>query len=487
MIPAVTASTSEKSATPKTTNLPKSARLATAMPKLVASPAKSASPGLLSLNLKAVLHKEGGDTGLAVNTPPSPSSPSSRSKIRVERSITEVKSHKRALNDADGPGVTTERVQKRQRTATPPGSARENTSPRRQMFKTSRAVAGLSTFATDALQRLDTASPPASPRTGSSTEDSARARVQGAPDHELTLPALPQNGLRPSILPQSTSAPQWRSSSNPGLGDSTQPSAFFVPASDSHVQVGNAATALPPLLTTVTTTTSQPSPAADPAEFTFTDCDFETGGQLVGGAGLPTSASRSGLGALSTLIIEAELSIAVQAQKEAAAAYIGVLRDGGAAGGTAKAGRSSPASPVKTAQRKLQDEVYILEMAFKYGTADEVSAHLKSLVSSIAEYRTVLTAQGAAHAGSGSSRIMKLTREALVDSLAAMETACASGLAELADQKAHGASRQANNRQPEGGTFMSDLDELDALMSLEILPANSRHISGQAPFAPPRQ
>lgn len=466
MIPAVTASTGDSgAASPRSTKLPKPARPSMAIPKLAASPTKSASPGMLSLNLKAALQKDSFDT---IFPDSAPSSPTSRSKVRVERSITEVRSHKRTLDGADGPGLTAEHVKKRQKTATPPGSARGNTSPRSQMIKSSRAVADLSAIAKDALQRRDTASSPASPRTKSSADDATEAQVAGELISEPAASALPPNLLRPSILPQSASAPQWRSNSVPDIGSKPQLGAPSHPASSIQGHTGSGTNAFPPSPLTVPSATSHSAPVPDPAEFTFTDCDYGQDGQLIGGNGLPTSASLSGHGSSSTTLIRAELSIAAQAQKEAAAAYTGVQREREAASGKAKTGNSNPATAMTNAQSKLETEVLVLELAFDSAAADELPGYLASLVSRIAEYRTVLAAQAAADAGPGFSKIAALTREALSDSLAAMETACKSGIAQLADEKAHAKSLQVGTPQPAGRTLMDDLNDLDDLLNSEI-------------------
>ncbi len=120
------------------------------------------------------------------------------------------------------------------------------------------------------------------------------------------------------------------------------------------------------------------------------------------------------------------------------------------------------------AQKKLETEVLVLEMAFESAGVDELPAYLSSLVFSIAEYRTVVAAQGTADAAPGFSKIATLTREALLDSLAAMETACASGIAQLADEKAHAKSRQVGTLQPAGRTLIDDLNDLDDLLNSEI-------------------
>ena len=56
----------------------------------------------------------------------------------------------------------------------------------------------------------------------------------------------------------------------------------------------------------------------------------------------------------------------------------------------------------------------------------------------------------------------------LSDSLAAMETACQSGIAQLADEKAHAKSLQVGTPQPAGRTLMDDLNDLDDLLNSEI-------------------
>jgi hypothetical protein len=479
MIPTVNTSTPDKTvAAHKTTALPKSARHSMAVPKLSASPVKAASPGLLSLNLKAVLHKGDLETDLQDN---GSSSPSSRSKTRVERSITEVRSHKRAIDGTDGPGITSEHVQKRQKTATPPGSVRGNSSPRKQMVKSSRAVTDLSAMVSDALQRRDTASPPPSPRTGSPLDHSGEAQVQSAPDQEFTSPALAHNVLRASILPQSASAPQWRASSFPDLGGSKQPNTGFPPAWGGESLDAYRPTTLPLTQTPVAGPASEAVLSADPAEFTFTDCDYGQDGQLIGGKGLPTSASLSGHGSSSTMFIKTELSISAQVQKEAAAAYLGVLRERAGAGGMAKAANGSPANLLTSAQTELETAVLVLELAFESATADELATYLKQLVSAVAGYRTALAAQGDAIARAGFSKIVTLTREALSDSLGAMETACSSGLAQLADEKVHALSLKVDKLPPSSRTMMDDLNDLDDLMNSEILPANSGAASAAAP------
>ena len=178
------------------------------------------------------------------------------------------------------------------------------------------------------------------------------------------------------------------------------------------------------------------------------------------------------------MFIKAELSITGQAQKEAAAAYLAVLRERVNASGAdksniAKAASGSPVKALTTAQTRLETEVLVLEIAFESAAADELAAYLDGLVSRIAGYRTALAAQGAADARSGFSKVGMLTRQALADSLDAMETACSSGLAQLADEKAHAPAPQVAPLPSNARTLLDDLNDLDVLMNSEILPAQS--------------
>lgn len=132
MIPVVNASAAYKSIeTPIAVALPKSSQPSPATPKLVTPPVKSTSPRLLSLNLKAVSNRSSPESDLPDRAP---SSPSSRTKTKVERSITETRTNKRPIDGADGPGTTPERLHKRRKVAMSPGSTRGSTSPRKQMI-----------------------------------------------------------------------------------------------------------------------------------------------------------------------------------------------------------------------------------------------------------------------------------------------------------------------------------------------------------------
>ena len=86
MIPAVNTSKNDlPTASPKNTTGAVPARPATAAPKLLSTPGKAASPGMLSLNLK-LMRQKNDEEASPQDTAPNSSSP--RDKKKVERSIT---------------------------------------------------------------------------------------------------------------------------------------------------------------------------------------------------------------------------------------------------------------------------------------------------------------------------------------------------------------------------------------------------------------
>src|ERR1700712_1629886 len=88
-------------------------------PLLTSAPSTSTKPALLSLKLNFLK-----GSGEADGHNAAPGSPSSRSKTKVHRSITEAGGQKRAIDGKDGPGSTSTTPSKRQKQSTPPGSPR---------------------------------------------------------------------------------------------------------------------------------------------------------------------------------------------------------------------------------------------------------------------------------------------------------------------------------------------------------------------------
>lgn len=455
---------------PNAMALPRPTRPSTSAPKLFPADVKPARSTLLHLNLKRLDAKNPADAGREDTPPPSPSS---RSKKKVERSITETRGHKRAIDDNDGPGLTMEKPGKRQKESTPPGSPRGGSSPRKQMVKSSRAVTDLSVLAGDTRRRGNTASPPVSPRAISHSEPSANAS-SGRARTESSLPSK-----APFALPGS--APAWRSTSDPDMSDGVP---LFSPSRPAHGarHTVAAASSLPQLVQFASA--SQPrSPAEDLDEFTFAECDYGQDGGLVltprkapGASSGPASSEGR---ALSITMIKAELLHKGQLQRVAANAYRAALRDCVVLTGKDQNNCPAPVETVreiafKTAQEGLETEMMVLEIALEGASPDELAICLGKVIGRIAACKAVLASSVIL------ALAVALARPALAASLDAMEVACTVGVDMLAEERAASTISKFRATRPVQlaglvSTPSSEalLNDLDALMDHEILPATS--------------
>ena len=236
--------------------------------------------------------------------------------------------------------------------------------------------------------------------------------------------------------------------------------------------------AVAPFQTPVAATAGQTSFIAEPAEFTFTECRLETDGRLVGGNGLPSSASLSELRSSWAASIKQELSITARGVNEAAAAHCAVLQQRAGAGGTAKAARGNPSTVLTAALTSLQTALIMVDLTCEVSRAQDMENYLQKLVSELASFRFVLNAQDVADARSNPSSLETVIRQALSDSLDAIEAACTYGLGVLADEKAYlidststapGSAQSSRVVPPDNKALLSDLDDLDALMDSEIV------------------
>lgn len=490
MIPAInTSKTDVHTATPKNTTGAIPARPATAAPKILSTPGKATSPGMLSLNLK-LMRQKNEEEATPNDTAPNSSSP--REKKKVERSITEVRSHKRPIDDADGPGFASTQVQKRQKTATPPRSPRGDASPRKQMIKSPRAVADLNPMVTDALQRHRANSLPESPRSQSLGKHAGEALTLATSNRGATT----KTTSRLSVLPQDTSAPQWQQTSSLDTGNSALSVSSSGHASSSDGKARRDTIAVAPPQTPVAAPASQTSSVAEPAEFTFTECRLETDGHLVGGMGLPSSASMSELRSSWAASIKQELSIATRSVNEAAAAHCAVLEQRAEGGGATKAARHNPVAVLRAAMLNLQTASILAELSCEVSQMQQIEKYLQELVSELATFRSALNGQDVADARSNVTPLEKEIRKALSNSLDAMEIACTYGLGVLADEKAYtigNTSTAANSTQPsrvlptDNKALLSDLNDLDALMDSEIVLGKATTSTTTASTVPPKQ
>lgn len=461
---------------PNATALPKPTRPSTPAPKLSPAAEKPARSTLLHLNLKRLDAKSPADAGREDAAPPSPSS---RSKKKVERSITETRGHKRGIDDKDGPGLTMEKPGKRQKESTPPGSPRGGSSPRKQMVKSSRAVTDLSVLAGDTRRRSNTASPPASPRAISNSEPSANAS-SGRARTESSLPAKAPFAL-------TGSAPAWRSTSDPDMSYGLP---FFSPPRPAP---GAAASSRPHQAQMASA--SQPrSPAEEAAEFTFAECDYGQEGELVlTPRKAPAASSTPALSGtalseatpLSITMIKAELLHKGQLQCKASIAYRAALRDCVVLAHSDKNAAPAPGGTVlesafKTAQDDLETEMMVMEIALEGATSDELAIYLGKVMGRIAACKAVLASSVILAPAISASDAVTLARPALAASLDAMEVACKVGMDVLADERAAStvSAPTATTRVQQAGLVSTPssealLNDLDALMDDEILPPTS--------------
>ena len=476
---------------PNATALPTPSRPLSPAPKVSGAVDKAARSTLLTLNLKRLDPKT---ISSADSTDTAPASPSSRSKTKVGRSITEKQGHKRAHDDMDGPGLTAEKPGKRQRGSTPPGSPRGSNSPLKQMVKSSRAVQDLSTLAGDARRRQGTSSPPSSPR----AELTAQPSVMASPGRARTDSSLPAK----AAAALTGSAPTWRSTSEPGMPDTK----LFLPRSrpahaDGDVMSAKAGLSLP----AQTASAGRPrSPDADLAEFTFAECDYGEEGELVLtprqvssaiAPAAPSGATVAESTALSIAMIQAELLPKAKLQREAATAYRASLYDLMRLADSEKNIDPAPgmrvlASAFRTAQDDLEAEMMVIEIALGGASSADLAIYLGKVIDRIAACTAVIASSTTLAPAVGTSAAVALASPALSTSLDAMVVACKVGIAMLMDERAASSASAATSSAPQRQGFLVStpsnqalLDDLDALMDEEIRPARA----GAAVKAPAKE
>lgn len=438
---------------------------------------------LLSLNLKGLGTK---GMGRPENDDTAPSSPSSRSKAKVGRSVTEKPGHKRGIDDKDGPGHTNEQSSKRQRVATPPGSPRSGDSPMKQMVKSPRAVKNLAPLAGEALRRHATASPPSSPRGGADAQPS----LVGSPGRARTDSSLPARA--PVAL--TGAAPKWRSTSEPDMPDDLltfSPLRHVTGDGDiNSAAPGRSLQAQLPL----PLPGHVPSSDADLTSFTFAECDFGESGELVltprqvssaVASASPSGATLSEATALSITMVEAELLPKAKLQREAAIAYRAALAELMRLTGSEK--NNDPAqglkvleSAFKTAQDDLESEMIVSEIALGGANADDIAIYLRKIVRRIAACSGVIASSTTYAPAVSTSTVVAIAGQNLSASLDAMKVACEVGITMLAEECLASITSAATPGVPPPQGFLvstpSDLallDDLDTLMDQEIVTATS--------------
>lgn len=418
-------------------------------PVLSAAPARSANPAFL--NLKLNLAKISAEADPHDNAP---ASPSSRSKKKVERAITEAGGKKRALDGKDGPGVGSAQVAKRQKNATPPGSPRDSTaspeqkstppgsprgstSPRKHMIRQSRPVADLKTMAALSMRRSGTPSPPSSPRAATADNQADVGVALGSSQAACT-----------------EAAPRWRSPAHPDVSEQPVRSS-------------------PPRLSSTLSSTLCSINSADLAEFTFTECEVGQNGELVAADKTPDGAPPK-TSSIANALIAAELVFKKGIQKDAVAAYIaawpGKPSDG--SHGLETQAANAALDALQRAQEGLDAVVTLFELALDQEAASGLLPYLKDIATKLAELR--IPFESLSTLGDSTDTIVS-ARRAVTESLGGMETACRMGIEILANEPAPAAAiattadEQAGRRPlPLTLSNQAFLETLSELMDKEI-------------------
>lgn len=416
-----------------------------ASPVLSAAPAKSANPTFL--NLKLNLAKVSADADPHDHAP---ASPSSRSKKKVERAITEAGGKKRALDGKDGPGVCSAQVAKRQKNATPPGSPRnstaspekkstppgsprDGTSPRRQLIRQSRPVVDLKLMAGLSTQRSGTPSPPSSPRAATADNQAVLGHPLGSSQAACT-----------------EAAPHWRSPAQPDVSEQ--------PARSSSPRLSSALCSIN---------------SADLTEFTFTECDVGQNGELVAANKTPDGAPPK-TSPIANALVAAELVFKKHDQKDAVAAYIAAWSEKSSDGshGSQTQAVNAALDALQRAQEGLDAVVTLFELALDQEAASGLLPYLKDIATKLADLRIPL--ESLSTLGDSTDTIVS-ARRAVTESLGGMETACRMGIEILANEPAPAAAiattaDEQAGRRPLPLTLSSQefLETLNNLMDKEI-------------------
>lgn len=474
-----TAATSTANTTRNDIAQPKVATPVTAAPPQPAVHARTANPALLNLKLNLAQNPGETDTHSAA-----PGSPSSRGTNRHKRAVTESRGQKRAIDSADGPGLSSTKSSKRQRESTPPGSPRNGNSAK-TLLKTGRAVADLKTMASLSPRRSETASPPASPRTG----ETAERQVVGSPRRDTDT----RSSSSSTATPSASAAPRWRSASYSETFDS--PLHFQRKLAPRVTSVSMASMAsvggmdhtpgIDDPLAPLSRATSSDESLDD---FVFTDCKYGDDGVLVP-AKLEHERERGST--LTPALVQAELALAWEPLKLAQAGYLTVLDECFGKTRTGKAGAADASdskgrfATFKTVLTTLDTDMMLAELALGQGNADDSRQVLASMRKTLATSRTAMMSLAGSEVGKRAGN-QAGAQDALVRCLQSLETACINGLGMLTDQQASQASTAtttstastASTTAPGPLVFTHSnqqlLDDLDSLMDDEIGPAKPK-------------
>ena len=446
-------------------------------PVLSSAQSRATKPALLALKLN--LPKGSGE---ADGHHAGPSSPSSRSKTKVQRATTDHGGgQKRAIDGLDGPGSTEAKPGKRQKISTPPNSPRSNTASLKQLVRQSRPVSDLKAMAGLSPRRAGTASPPASPR-ATVADDSDKASIG------LDAGRLDSSGCS-ALIENGQSAPRWRLTSDLVFLEE-------LPKSDTF---------------SISTISHSANPLDEyPLDFTFSECGYGDNGELqavqqprssIGDRHAQAGTAPAKSQSISSKLILAEFGPKANAQKIAAASYIaGISCQAAESAVTSKdrtgKGRGALAGLLKRQQDALDTEVILVELALGQNGLSDMTDYLNTTAARLADIRLSL-ADLAALDGDGSAGTATVaTRLELSASLDALEVACKFGVDLLADEMAPNEDNKASNSAintstnaaemtqtvrpadpaitPSNTALIAELELLDALMDAPILPARSR-------------
>ena len=449
-------------------------------PELFTGSRKPASPALSGL--KSTLSKVSGEAGAHDNTA---DSPSSRSKAKVQRAVTEAGGTKRALDGKDGPGPGSTQVAKRpknvmspgsprgstpprEQTSTPPGSPRGSaTSPQKKLVKQMRHSVDLKALAGLSPRRDDKQLPPTSP---------SPATAGAPPDLGRTSDLNEANAARGS-------APTALAGSAPGWLPPVQPAVARPPALAlaGHTPCDNVEANPSEASRERSQDPQQPAisissmASAYLTEFAFTACAYSQNGELVA-ADKTSSTTSSDSASITKALIVAELAATSKVQKEAVACFIAAHSNQGSGSGARTEGQAAVAGLdfLTRAQDSLCAEMASYELALKRENASGLGPCLKRIAAELEKIREALGSLPTPGANDSASPLVK-ARRALTEGLAAMEAACTTGLDMLLDEPAASSDRAVTeDKQPERqplpltSSKLALLDDLDDLMDKEI-------------------
>lgn len=467
------------------------------LPALSAGSRKPASPALSGLKLN--LSKVSGDAIAHDNTA---DSPSSRSKAKVQRAVTEAGGTKRALDGKDGPGPSSTQVAKRpksvmspgsprgsappreqtstlpasprgstppqEQTSTPPGSPRgSTTSPQKKLVKQMRHSADLRTKAALSPRRDDKQLPPSSPRAATAGAQPDLGRTSDLNE------ANAAKGSAPTAL--AGTAPGWLPPVQPEVA---RPPALVLPG---HTPCDNVDANPGEASRERSQDPQQPAisinsmSSAYLTEFAFTACEYSQDGELVA-AEKTSSTTSSDSASITKALIVAELAATTKVQKEAVACFIAAHSNHGTGSGARAEGQAADAGLdiLIHAQDSLCTELTSYELALKQETASGLGPYLKRIDAELGNIRDALGSLPTPGANDSASLLAK-ARRALTESLSAMEAACTTGLDMLLDEPLASSDRAVTgDRQPERkplpltSSKLALLEDLDDLMDKEI-------------------